>query len=131
MKFLVIDDDEAIHLYLKDILCPYARVDSALDGPAALRLFEQSLLDLDGRYDAVFLDILMPGMDGHAVAARLRQMERDAAVTADSKLVMITALADTRNVSKAFFKGLASCYLVKPFDRAKILGELRNNRILP
>lgn len=131
MKFLVIDDDEAIHLYLKDILAPYAQVDSALNGPEALKLFEESLRAPDRRYEAVFLDILMPEMDGHVVAARLRRMEREAAVAQDCKLVMVTALADTRNVSKAFFKGLASCYIVKPFDRAKVLDELRGNRILP
>lgn len=130
MKYLLVDDDESIHLYLKDILEPFAETDSALDGPRAIELFERSLAPGGAPYDAVFLDILMPGMDGHAVAARLRELERGRD-DGEFKLVMITALSDTRNLSKAFFKGFASCYIVKPFERETVLGELRANKIIP
>lgn len=130
MKYLLVDDDEAIHLLLKDILAPFARLDSALDGEQALDLFQRSLEPGGEPYDAVFLDIVMPGMDGHAVAARLREMERRRADGPEFKLVMITALSDTRNLSKAFFKGYASCYIVKPLDCAKVLEELQGNGVL-
>jgi two-component system chemotaxis response regulator CheY len=131
VKYLLGDDDESIHLYLKDILEPFAATDSALDGARAIELFEHSLAPGGEPYDAVFLDILMPGMDGHAVAARLRELERGRENGGEFKLVMITALSDTRNLSKAFFKGFASCYIVKPFEREAVLNELRVNKIIP
>ncbi len=130
MNFLLVDDDESIHLYLKDLLGPFARMDSALSGPEALEHFQRSLAPGGQRYDAVFLDIVMPGMDGHAVAARMRELERGDRIGREFKLVMITALSDTRNLSKAFFKGFASCYIVKPFEREKVLDELRANKII-
>jgi two-component system chemotaxis response regulator CheY len=130
VRYLLVDDDEGIHILLKDILAPFARLDSALDGEQALALFQRSLEPGGEAYDAVFLDIVMPGMDGHAVAARLRDMERRRGDGPEFKLIMITALSDTRNLSKAFFKGYASCYIVKPLDRAKVLEELQSNGIL-
>lgn len=64
------------------------------------------------------------------MASRLRDMERRRSGGPEFKLIMITALSDTRNLSKAFFKGYASCYIVKPIDRAKVLEELQSNGIL-
>lgn len=131
MRFLIVDDDEAIHMYLERLLSEYGDVTSAMNGAEALEAF-QAAVD-DGRpFDAVFMDILMPEMDGHKVTTRLREMERKQGLEGadEFKLVMITSLSDTKNVSKAFFKGYASCYIVKPFEKEKVLEELKANRII-
>jgi two-component system chemotaxis response regulator CheY len=42
---------------------------------------------------------------------------------------MATALDDTKNVSQAFFRGEVSAYIVKPFDKDKVLSALREANI--
>ncbi len=132
MKFLLVDDDESIILFLDRLLAPFAQCDSATSGGEALDLFRKQL-DVGGRpYDVVFMDILMPEKDGHQTVEEMRRIEADRKVRAadEFKLVMITCVDDVKDVSKAFFKGYASSYIVKPFDRDKVLGELRDNGII-
>ncbi len=70
------------------------------------------------------LDVNMPGMDGFAVAKRLREFS-------DTYLIMITALADEIDVVQGFEAG-ADDYLVKPFRprelRARADSMLRRPR---
>lgn len=131
MRFLIVDDDESILLYLQAVLAPFARCDSAASGEAGLAMFDEAHVAGDP-YDVVMMDILMPGMDGHQAAETMRAREAALGVGPMQafKLVMITSLVDDANVSRAFFQAHATCYLVKPFDKAKILDELRENLIL-
>ncbi|GAB7023520.1 response regulator [Salidesulfovibrio brasiliensis] len=128
MRFLIVDDDESIHVYLKNMLAPYAECDSAMTGQEAVDMFRKAREEGEP-YEAVFMDILMPGMDGHEVAEKLRS-EEIAEGGGAFKLVMITSLADSKNVSKAFFDTFATCYIVKPFDKSMILDELYANMVI-
>lgn len=131
MRFLIVDDDESIHLYLQNTLAPYAECDSAMSAEDGLKLFEKAH-DEDNPYDVVFMDILMPGMNGHQAAETMRASERKRKVSSMDrfKLVMITSLVDDTNVSKAFFSTHASCYIVKPLDKYRVLDELKQNLII-
>lgn len=131
MRFLIVDDDESIHMYLQGVLAPFAVCDNAFSGEEAMNMFMQAHRDMRP-YDVVFMDILMPELDGHKTAERLRQQEIQLGVSQENQfnLVMITSLVDNRNVSKAFFNTFASCYIVKPFDKDKVLDELRTNMII-
>jgi two-component system chemotaxis response regulator CheY len=131
MRFLLVDDDETVHMYLGKLLESYAKCDSALSGGEAVDMYKKAYESGDS-YNAVFMDIMMPEMDGHAVVKRLRDLENELQVPGpqEFKLVMITSLKDTKNVSKAFFKGLATCYIVKPFNKVHVLHELRENGII-
>lgn len=132
MKFLLVDDDESIILFLDRLLAPFAQCESATSGSEALDRFKEQL-DKHGKpYDVVFMDILMPEKDGHETVEEMRRTETQSKVKpADEfKLVMITCVDDVKDVSKAFFKGYASSYIVKPFDRDKVLGELKGNNII-
>ncbi len=131
MRFLIVDDDESIHLYLQSVLSSYAQLDFAASGEEGVELFAKA--HEDGKpYDVVFMDILMPGMNGHQAAETMRATERKLCVGAFArfKLVMITSLVDDTNVSKAFFSTHASCYIVKPLDKARVLDELQQNLII-
>lgn len=131
-KFLIVDDDARIHMLLIKYLSDFAQCDTAIGGKEAIDMFSESLSSGD-HYDAVFMDIFMPGMDGHEVVSRLRELEEEAGVKGpeEFKLVMITTAKDVKNVTKAFFRGFASCYLLKPFKKDEIIRELRENRVLP
>ncbi|QGY40851.1 response regulator [Pseudodesulfovibrio cashew] len=131
MRFLIVDDDEGIHLLLQAMLAEYAVCDCFASGETALAAFNRAHEE-EWPYDVVFMDILMPGMDGHQAAEIMREQEKEFGVAHQEqfKLVMITSLVDDTNVSKAFFNTDAICYLVKPLDRSKVLDELRQNLIL-
>ena len=131
MRLLIVDDDESIHLYLQAVLVPFAQCDSVLSGEKAVELFDTA--HAEGKpYDVIMMDILMPGMDGHQTAETMRGKEKALGISEHNqfKLVMITSLVDDTNVSKAFFNTHASCYIVKPLDKEKVIDELQQNLII-
>lgn len=83
------------------------------DGEAALEL----LLTERERYDAVVLDVMLPGMDGFAVAATLREAGQFVPV------LMLTARGRPEDVLRGFESG-ADDYLPKPFDLSILLARL-------
>lgn len=125
MRFLIVDDDESIILFLRTFLSAHAECITAANGLEAVSAFEAAMEE--GRpFAAVFMDILLPGiMDGNEVVQALRRIEdsREGAV-ASFKLIMISILTDTQNVSESFFHGRADAYLPKPLRRETLLAEL-------
>uniref|UniRef100_UPI00262C774F response regulator n=1 Tax=Solidesulfovibrio sp. TaxID=2910990 RepID=UPI00262C774F len=97
MRFLIVDDDESIILFLRTFLSAYAECLTAGDGLEALAAFEASLEE-ERPITAVFMDILMPGMDGNEVVQALRRMEDAAGPRQTFKLIMSSVLTDTKNV---------------------------------
>jgi len=91
------------------------RVDEAASGPEALDLFERH------RYDAVLMDIQMPGMNGLEATARIRQHPDPA--RAATPILALTANAFRADAEKYAAAGLNDT-LPKPFDEAELLGKL-------
>jgi DNA-binding response OmpR family regulator len=86
-------------------------LEHAPDGPSGLvRL-------ADGGYDAVFLDVMMPGMDGLSVLRKLR--ERSVV-----PVIMLTAKGDETDRVVGLELG-ADDYLPKPFSPRELLARLR------
>jgi DNA-binding response OmpR family regulator len=69
-------------------------------------------------YDAVLLDVRLPGMDGFAVCETLRRRERWMPV------LMLTARSDVSDRIRGLDAG-ADDYLTKPFDFGELLARLR------
>lgn len=131
MRFLIVDDDESIRLFLRAALEKYAACDCVDTGETGLAAFGEAI-ESGAHYDVVFMDILMPGMDGHQASLSMRDLEKKSGINGQDqfKLVMVTSLVDDINVSKAFFNANASCYITKPLDEEEVLIELRENLIL-
>ncbi len=111
---LVVDDDASVRALVRDVLeCEGHSVEAVADGYAALRS-----LDIR-RPDCVVLDVMMPGLDGHAVLARLRA--REGGVTLP--VVMLTAAADDAQAWQAWSGGV-DYFLSKPFDACELLRYL-------
>lgn len=110
---LVVDDDPDIRALLRDVLgvAGYA-VRLAEDGLAALRLVQAQ------RPDCVVLDVMMPGLDGHAVLRRLREADGPSL-----PVVMLTAAADDAQAWQAWTEGV-DYFLAKPFDAEELLRYL-------
>ena len=101
---LVIDDDAGLRMLVRTTLSAAGfDVHEAADGESALREFRHH------RPDLVLCDVVMPGIDGFEVCARLRAMPG----CTNLPIVMLTALDDTRSIGEAFSRG-ASAFIVKP-----------------
>jgi DNA-binding response OmpR family regulator len=88
-------------------------VETVGDGESALAL----LFDEQQRYDALVLDVMLPGKDGFAVAAELRAAGHYLPV------LMLTARGRPEDVLRGFESG-ADDYLPKPFELSVLLARL-------
>jgi serine phosphatase RsbU (regulator of sigma subunit) len=105
-RVLVVDDQE----HNRDLLSRRLRaddhdVDVAEDGPRALAMLAV------GAYDLVLLDVMMPGMDGYGVLARIKASES----LRHLPVIMVSALDETESVVRCLELG-ADDYLTKPFN---------------
>jgi len=102
-KLLVVDDDRTLLRFLGEYL-ERERYDviTADRGSKALRLFFQEKPDL------VILDVMMPGMDGWEVCARIREM-------ADTPIIFLTAKTAETDKLRGFRLGVDD-YITKPFS---------------
>jgi hypothetical protein len=108
---LVIDDDRAMRNLLSRVLSKEGyNVALAASGAEGLLLAEQL------QPAAITLDVMMPSMDGWELLARLKEEPS----LADIPVIVITMLSER---SRGFALG-ADHYLVKPVDRAELLGVL-------
>ncbi|WP_295412761.1 two-component system response regulator [uncultured Thiodictyon sp.] len=114
---LIVDDQPENLAVLAAILGDDYQVRAARSGAQALRI-AASL----PRPDLVLLDIMMPGMDGFAVLAHLRQDP----VTQDIPVVFVTALDDTRTEVQGFKAGAVD-FIGKPFVPTVVQARVRTH----
>jgi DNA-binding response OmpR family regulator len=113
-SILLIEDHRPIAELVFDHLEPRGIVvDYAADGPGGLRLAT------DNTYDVIVLDLMLPGLDGMEVCARLRNEAR-----VDTPVLMVTA-RDTLEDKIAGLEAGADDYLVKPFDVRELEARAR------
>jgi two-component system response regulator MprA len=113
MAILVVDDDTRLRRALKRVLVANGfAVEVAEDGSEALARLRT------GSYDAVVLDLMMPGSDGIEVCERLR------AAGDQLPVLMLTARYAVRDRVAGLDAG-ADDYLVKPFANEELVARLR------
>jgi len=108
-RILVADDEDSLRWVLeKGLRQAGYDVVSVKDGAAAVRAVE------DEAFDLVFVDVRMPGMDGLAALAKMRERRPEACV------VVMTAHGTMETAIQAMQRG-AYDYLTKPFDLDEVL----------
>lgn len=112
MRLLVVEDEARLLRNLAKALCEegYA-VDTAADGEEGLYKAENT------NYDAIVLDVMLPGLDGWQVLERLRR-------TRQTPVLFLTA-RDTAADRVRGLDGGGDDYLVKPFDLSELCARLR------
>ncbi len=114
-RILIVEDEQHLADGLRFNLAAEAHdVDVVADGERAL----QRLLAERGGYDAVILDVMLPGCDGFQVAKRLRREGEFVPI------LMLTARGRPEDVLAGFEAG-ADDYLPKPFELAILIARLR------
>lgn len=112
MRILVVDDDPLTLGFLAKLLRQngYA-VDEASEGNDGL--FKASNWD----YDAMVLDVVLPGINGWEILRRLRETKK-------TPVLMLTTRGNTIDRIRGLDTG-ADDYVVKPFDPLELLARLR------
>ena len=95
---LIVDDVPENLVVLSELLSPQYRVLAATSGEGALRVANSVR-----RPDLILLDVMMPGMDGYAVLAKLRGNP----VTHDIPVIFLTALTSTGDEERGLQLGAA------------------------
>jgi len=120
-SLLLIED----HADISEMLSSYFEgrgfsVDYAADGLTGLHLA------VTNRYDAIILDLMLPGMDGLSICEKLRRDARDS-----TPIIMLTARDRLDDKVTGLSTG-ADDYLVKPFAiaelEARVMSQIRRNR---
>lgn len=106
---LIADDNPGVRRVLAQCLAGERRVLTAEDGGSALALAREH------RPDLIILDVRMPGLDGQAVCAELRE---DAA-TRDIPILMMTGMGEHEAAYRAIGSP-ADGWLHKPFDMREL-----------
>ncbi len=112
MRLLVVEDEPDLLAGLVRALRKqgYA-VDTAVEGEDGL--YKAQSID----YDAIVLDVMLPGLDGWQVLSRLRESK-------PTPVLMLTARDSSADRVRGLDTG-ADDYLVKPFDSAELFARLR------
>jgi DNA-binding response OmpR family regulator len=112
-RILLVDDEPRIVNFVRrGLQAEGFEVDTAEDGEAGLRLASAR------RYDLVILDLVMPGLDGHAVLRAI--MGRDPS----QPVLVLSARTDTESKVRSLELG-AEDYLSKPFSLEELLARVR------
>src|SRR5687767_8686756 len=112
LRVLIVDDDTRLFELLESYLEPNGvRSVHAADGKRGLEALSNSV------FDAVLLDVMMPGLDGLNVLKKIREKSR-------VPVIMLTAKGDETDRVVGLELG-ADDYLAKPFSPRELLARLR------
>ena len=101
---LVVDDSLPVRIQMNMALKSYAKnVDMAETGEKALELIK------DNRYDLIFLDVILPGVDGYEICKTIKNDEN----FKETPVVMLTGNSSAADQVKGQLAGCDS-YLIKP-----------------
>ncbi|MET0337858.1 MAG: response regulator, partial [Caulobacter sp.] len=118
LRILVVDDHPTNRKVAELLLAQVgAQVSSAEGGAEACALFA------DDRFDAILMDVQMPGMDGLTATRRIRAMEAERSQSR-TPILMLTACALPEHVEASRAAG-ADQHLTKPIQPASLFAALR------
>jgi len=125
MRVLIVDDDFYSRSFLEYILHPYAQCDAAVNGEDAIMVFKRAIEE-KAPYNVVFMDLLMPVIDGPKALNEIREIEQDYGVGDEGccKIIITSVLEDGEDTHNAMYLGGATSFLQKPVDEKAILAEL-------
>jgi len=113
-KVLIIEDDPQIAKIERDYLAV-----NNFEADVAATGIEGIDMALDGQYDLILLDLMLPGIDGFEVCHKLRE-------TLDIPIIMVTAKQEDIDTIKGLNMG-ADDYITKPFSPNVLIAHVKAN----
>lgn len=112
-KVLIVDDNDLMRTLLRGVLRGenYDIIGDAKNGALSLELIAKS------KPDIVFMDVVMPQMDGLEALQRIKELYPEIVV------IMITGNPSKENVEESIRNG-ANGFIIKPFNTARVLDTL-------
>jgi len=126
MKCLVVDDDGVSLNKMQKIIGEFGDCVLAESGKDAIVEFNHAW-DQKLPFELISLDISMPDMSGIDVLIAIRNIEKEKGISKDRqcKVMMVTATAD-QDVVIGSVKAGCNTYIVKPFDRTRVVEKLKS-----
>jgi adenylate cyclase len=115
-RVLIVDDEESTRLLLARLLTDELDVEAQLAGTC------EQAVKLAGNYvyDAILLDLLMPGVGGFGVLAAIRAASPNAA----TPIIVVSVVSEDETVKRCMQAG-ASAYHLKPIRRDELVAIVR------
>ena len=115
-RVLIVDDEESMRLFLAHTLTTGMQAEITLAGTC-----EQALRLAGGNvYDAILLDLLMPGVGGFEVLAEIRRASANKA----TPVIVVSVLSDQPTKDRCMKAG-ASAYVAKPVERNSLIATVK------
>jgi DNA-binding response OmpR family regulator len=115
-RLLIIEDEESMRLLLAQIMSKDLEAEIQLAGTA-----EQAVrLAGNFAYDAILLDLLMPGSGGFSVLKEIRT----GSPNATTPIIIVSVVSDQASIDQCMAAG-ASAYHVKPVRRAQLVATVK------
>lgn len=112
MRLLLVEDEEKTSAYIKRALKELGfNVDVSADGLDGLHLA------MEHDYEAIVLDVMLPGLDGYGILDRLR-------VHKNTPVIMLSAKGSVEERVKGLRHG-ADDYLCKPFSLSELVARIQ------
>lgn len=115
-RILVIDDEPVVLELVRDVV---KELSHKFEVAVAKDAFDAGRLVVSFRPQLIFLDLMMPGVDGFEVCARLK---KDPATT-NTEVIAITGYYTDANMERIINAGAAAC-LKKPLDVIEVRGRV-------
>ena len=115
-RILIVDDEESIRLLLARVVSTDLHAEVQLAGTC-----EQAVrLAGNYAYDAILLDLLMPGIGGFAVLKEIRT----ASANETTPIIIVSVISDKQSIDNCLAAG-ANAYHVKPVRRAALVATVK------
>jgi len=127
IKILLVEDELTSRSILNSFLSPLGEIDIAVNGNEAITAVKKGI-ENSQPYELVFLDIMMPKLDGISALKKIRQLENQQGLSeyAKSKIIMTSANTDRDLILKAARADCTSC-IIKPIDKTRLFNEIRKH----
>jgi two-component system chemotaxis response regulator CheY len=125
MRILIVDDDDANRKLLTDIVSKMGECEGADGGQEALSAFKKAWEDWRP-FNLIFLDVLMPDMDGRQVLLKIREIEKEKTISEQHqvRVIMVTGVSETETVMECLRNGCDE-FMVKPIDVQLVLEKIK------
>ncbi len=119
LRVLVVDDSNLIRELMRLTLGPMGfEIDFAASGEQALEKVNKQ----QQKYDLIFLDAMLPGVDGYKVCKTIKADK----TTRPIPIIMLTSRSAPNDKVLGAMAG-ANSYLVKPIDKVKLVEAIQKN----